>query len=1380
MSKSVGTVKRNTSRGVSAITIAITLPLILLISFSAIDFFLYFRALAVVERAASEAAKAITAVDPGSEGAFSNYAQAPGYTIYGIKSLNGFGQAPVVNSGPHLTLVSPTDVTTPSSTAAPFSLLRYPAETTGVGSPPPAGSGVLHYLPMVYAENIRLDTRNESNPLSNSRLGSFSYQLPSKLDFDGDGREDLVYFRVTPGDDYWILPSSGAGLSYLALTGDVAEIAPSSTILDQPPLPCPADYDGDGKTDLCALTFSSATGSRAIKLNILFSSNFYTKQNPFSIGLGVINADMQVLPVPGQWTGSGKDQFAAIIIGGDSDHHLLTYIWPDFTQTGAAPLSGNQFAIADTPNLALSKLNGTPEPGRNWRPMFGDHDQDGDIDVGWLTWPAGNLTGVIAGSTGTPGRTADDTGKTSKIAPWSLHYPERQDAPGLYITETTNHRISFIAKASGNIVGSDNEKFNIIAGKEVYDQAALSYVIPDPDPLFAGLFSDDPVPVNKYEKGCTKCPGGGTWANDDGALARDAYLNTPKSAIAPGSITYTPTGENFRPLYIADFGNSRVRLVLPPAPDLEVDGSNDATISTVAGGVVGTGVTCPTTVRACSFDESGNRSCSPSATTPSAGAPSVRLFSYTDTDIALGIHPTCVQVRPLSLAYDARNQQLFIADEMGVVLLQTAGSDGFVNGDVTERLFVLAGTYGDNTPKKPPDKRIMGIPYNLQYSNNALYITTSGLSTFPVVNPRDGEYYRGGILKISGGADNTIGTSDDKFENLVGNWTSSSALPTSFTRRPEDDLNFRNPTTAIFFTTAAMCSTCSPRVQGFVASWLNDTAGGQWENALVRVDSFSRGASTLTTTQWLNNLHLNNWSKFAPSTTAKAYQDAVTNLEFSLVPDSSGKLSQARPLGTVPLEAGSGVAISPDLQYLYVAQPRLGNIVAIKLDQDLDNRPDYANSTSEMDADPDGDELDWEEDKAPFAYNANGADGVRRMDTYLDPLMWTHFNPAVVSPLATPNTDRREWWIDHLVDGAGGWTPAQEESLARMFNDSLTSAAVVLGSTTVNAMSDCGIPPSNDGTLAPFLSHHLTLNTDHYRTIGCSYDCPDWDADENKATLASTGLTSTTCGRNLSDPLYADGRKIGIRRGALVLPPDKIKINGNEELSFIDFSGSAKRSPQNRNAVYHDNSLPSQKSIPLISTVVNINQDYCPGNHEIITKNFANLWPALEAYYASEPRGVASPGGGITLETYPQYSCNRSIEVSGTETKVLSLIPDSQVTWAVGSSYTSSLQYGSTTRKLSTGAEGDGDPDSNLGPVARIAYKILENTLPVDQRESDTVERSARVTITRPDSKTAAVEVSYRLKLNPLTSAALGRDFVLIKSKQERKLYHYGQSNFGE
>ena len=92
-----------------------------------------------------------------------------------------------------------------------------------------------------------------------SRLGAKGADIPVPADYDGDGSTDVSVWRPSTGEWFRIQSTSGIGVLNWGQTGD---------------MPIPADYDGDGKADVAVFRPSSATWFAVGSTNGIFQQQF--------------------------------------------------------------------------------------------------------------------------------------------------------------------------------------------------------------------------------------------------------------------------------------------------------------------------------------------------------------------------------------------------------------------------------------------------------------------------------------------------------------------------------------------------------------------------------------------------------------------------------------------------------------------------------------------------------------------------------------------------------------------------------------------------------------------------------------------------------------------------------------------------------------------------------------------------------------------------------------------------------------------------------------------------------------------------------------------------------------------------------------------------
>jgi len=147
------------------------------------------------------------------------------------------------------------------------------------------------------------------------------------VDFDGDGKTDIAFYRSNSGA-WYIHPSSGAAAYGVGWGGDPSD------------KPVPGDYDGDGKTDTAF--YRPASGA------------WYISPSSGAAAYGVGWGGTGFTPVPGDYDGDGKTDVAI--------YSSSTGAWWIKPSSGAASY-------------------GVGWGGTGFTPVPGDYDGDGKTDI---------------------------------------------------------------------------------------------------------------------------------------------------------------------------------------------------------------------------------------------------------------------------------------------------------------------------------------------------------------------------------------------------------------------------------------------------------------------------------------------------------------------------------------------------------------------------------------------------------------------------------------------------------------------------------------------------------------------------------------------------------------------------------------------------------------------------------------------------------------------------------------------------------------------------------------------------------------------------------------------------------------------------------------
>lgn len=186
------------------------------------------------------------------------------------------------------------------------------------------------------------------------RFGTQREDIPVIGDYDGDGISDIAVRR--PSSQFWyVLNSSGRDL----LTGNSDGISRRRFGLQSTDIPVPADYDGDGVTDLAVRRPSSQTWY------ILNSSGVDPIGNNAD-GISRVKFGTQVedIPVPADYDGDGKADLAV--------RRPSTRFFYIKNSSGQDQITGNSDGIT-----RLRFGNQSTDI-----PLTGDYDVDGKADIG--------------------------------------------------------------------------------------------------------------------------------------------------------------------------------------------------------------------------------------------------------------------------------------------------------------------------------------------------------------------------------------------------------------------------------------------------------------------------------------------------------------------------------------------------------------------------------------------------------------------------------------------------------------------------------------------------------------------------------------------------------------------------------------------------------------------------------------------------------------------------------------------------------------------------------------------------------------------------------------------------------------------------------------
>lgn len=242
-------------------------------------------------------------------------------------------------------------------------------------------------------------------------FGRSEDDIPVQGDFNGDGKADIAVWRPSTGT--WFVKNSDGG-NYNSSREDGIQRISLGTSTD---IPVPADYDGDGITDIAVRTPSSFLWT------IVQSSNGGTVNATFG-------RDAADIPVPADYDGDGKadiavrrssNQFFYILNSSDGAIQRINF----GTQEDDIPVNASISQI-------MTKLDAVNNPVSNTAPVAnagadqtvteddtvqldgsGSSDTDGDsLSYSWSfsERPEGSVARLNNSNTAMPSFTADESG----------------------------------------------------------------------------------------------------------------------------------------------------------------------------------------------------------------------------------------------------------------------------------------------------------------------------------------------------------------------------------------------------------------------------------------------------------------------------------------------------------------------------------------------------------------------------------------------------------------------------------------------------------------------------------------------------------------------------------------------------------------------------------------------------------------------------------------------------------------------------------------------------------------------------------------------------------------------------------------------------------
>lgn len=204
--------------------------------------------------------------------------------------------------------------------------------------------------------------------VSNFRVGD-AKGLPIPADYNGDGVLDLATF--SPGNGFNNSETKGQWQIYLSKGQSLKDstINPTQSYLTfqlgtSTALPIPADYDGDGQTDIAVYDYNSQNWQIALSkmgFDLAKALNNYPRR-----GINIVWGNKGDLPVKGDYNGDGLSD---LILYHEAENDTATSLW--------------KIKLMAT-DVSSAKVNSKNFGKKGDIPIVADYDCDGNDDLGFF------------------------------------------------------------------------------------------------------------------------------------------------------------------------------------------------------------------------------------------------------------------------------------------------------------------------------------------------------------------------------------------------------------------------------------------------------------------------------------------------------------------------------------------------------------------------------------------------------------------------------------------------------------------------------------------------------------------------------------------------------------------------------------------------------------------------------------------------------------------------------------------------------------------------------------------------------------------------------------------------------------------------------------